>query len=126
MTAPEPTFTLIPYLYRDGDNYKSTGVLLADGAITETQVAAMRDVLDVDDRFIPAQLGLPHLGVGMIGFPDDSDHTWHELGVDEITTSTDARPSEVIEVGDITVFVDRFVAAGAQGWDDTKDIDDWD
>jgi hypothetical protein len=118
------TYTVIAYQYRDADNHKEQSHLIADGKITRQQAEAMQALLWQDDSFIPTQLGLGHLGTDLDGFPADGDHLWHEIDLDDIETGNGSPDVTGTPVGPITAFVNRFVAEGRKGWDDTATLDD--
>lgn len=108
--------TVVPYMYRDADNYKVHGEIHLLGEITDEQRAALRDALHEGEFFIPEQLWMRHLGRDMDWvFPTDSDHCFHELDPDEITSSEVLDPPLPDETVDS--WVNRFIKASTDGWD---------
>lgn len=112
------TYTVIPYLYRDADNNKQESALIADGKITRQQVEAMQALLWQDDSFLPCQLGLGHLGSTLDDFPSEQDHPWHEIDLDAVETGEGEAPVNGVHVGNVSAFVNEFVAQGRRGWTD--------
>lgn len=121
-------WTVIPVLYRDAANHKKAATVLADGAINGSQLDALGAALESDEMFVPAQVGLRHLGATMAGFPGTDDHGWHEIDMNEIVVEPDApnfesQWSPVIKVGPVADFVAKFVRAATMGWE-PKDPND--
>ena len=117
--------TAIPVMYRDGDNYKIHGCLVADGAITDSDREKLKASLHNGDLYLPLQLGLDYYGTDWSSYdPDDCDHPWHEMGVDEIEVAEDGKlrlPSQHVEhVGAVDTFVRRVAAASSVGWDSKR------
>jgi hypothetical protein len=122
--------TEIPYDYRDGDNYKVHGSFVLAGQLTPELrarlIASLHnwnwDGLEYG-QFIPQQLGYDHLGftTDWPSFPDGygTDHTWHELWL------RDVRGTSMSAFETVEEFVEKFEAAAAAGWDDSKSITDW-
>jgi hypothetical protein len=54
--------TIIPVMYRDGDNNKSSSAILCGGAITDELRTRLRNALAAGRRYVPTQLGLSHPG----------------------------------------------------------------
>lgn len=108
-------YSIIPVMYRDADNYKSHGSYYVEGEFTPEQKERLRETLEVDNTFLPGQIGGDHLGGNNYDYDDDSDHPWHELDVDEIHTS---EHPEGDSFGMPEEFVARFEKAAADGWDD--------
>lgn len=106
--------TIVHYQYRDGSNYKASGVASFAGAASEAQklrlVAALAD-LDGDRFFIPGQVGLLDLqdsfGVESCWDPDE-DHPWHSI--EEIVTGL----GEPSDPRDIETFIQ---ACEGAAWD---------
>ena len=114
--------TVIPVMYRDGDNYKIHGTIVAEGSITNAERESLREALDSGEYYLPLQLGLEYYGTDWSSYdPDDSDHPWHEMGVDEITVEDDgdlrAGTNHVEHVGPVSAFVRKVAAANSVGWD---------
>lgn len=120
--------TIIPVMYRDGDNYKSSSAIICRGPITDELKARLRNSLDAGRWYVPTQLDLSHPGVGQwSSFPSDADHGWVEMDVDGIVSS-ETQPyggynSEPDEGGDITQFVERFESAAEAGWSPSDPAD---
>lgn len=115
--------TVVPYMYRDANNFKAYGQVVLTGAITEAQLDALKASLEVDDTFIPEQIGMSHLGYSeetWTSFPhDDDDHPFHELFVAEITVTDEVAIPGARE-GTVDAFVKRFTDVGPDGWDAGK------
>lgn len=112
--------TALPYMYRDASNYKQHGTIWLTGLITDEQREALKASLEVGECFIPAQVGLQHLGEDSEwNFPAEDDHCFHELLVDEIEiTPNNPRPDIATET--VEEFVAKMTAIGADGWDAAK------
>lgn len=116
--------TRVPYMYRDGSNFKALGDVVLSGLMTPEQIEQVRECLDfsVDaDRgqFIPTQIGLPHLGTCWPeSFPCEDDHVWHELD----TTEIESFPRGLPDIPHCTVeeFIVRMQQA-SQNWNDGVD-----
>lgn len=84
------TKTIIPYMYRDADNYKQHGEIVLSGSITDEQKEQIRASLGGfgGDQFIPDQVGQPGLQEMFDdGWDEGADHPWHEIDVNDIYTS---------------------------------------
>ena len=113
--------TSINYHYADAGSWKHSTSVCIPGTVTHDQINEILDCLTKDGMFIPMQLGFPHAGVEMEGFPnDDDDHCWHTItGVDFVvcgdfdTTKITHRitPDELVAL---------FKKANKDGWDDAK------
>lgn len=116
MPATHHSVTAIPVMYRDGHNYKKSRTLLFAGAITPEQTELLRASLDEGVYFIPTQVGLRHLGHAMESFPNDADHSWHELllGDIEVTTVTELPD----DLPDLNEFLSTMRGAAKEGWDE--------
>jgi len=117
--------TAIPVMYRDGDNYKIHGCLVADGAITDSDREKLKASLHNGELYLPLQLGLDYYGTDWSSYdPDDCDHPWHEMGVDEIDVAEESKlrlPGRHVEhVGSVDAFVRRVAAASSVGWDSKR------
>lgn len=78
---PAPTCIFV-YLYRDASNYKGWGFLELRGEASETNEAAIREVLIDGMWFDPEKAGVPtvfHLAAGPSGFDPCLDHPLHEF-----------------------------------------------
>lgn len=110
------TFSIIPVMYRDADNYKSFGAYHVEGEFTSEQLERLRATLNGGDQFLPGQIGANnHLGGDSFEYDGEVDHPWHELDPAEIATSD--RP-EGESFGTPEEFVARFEKAAADGWDE--------
>ena len=113
----------IPYMYRDGDNYKSHGEIHLSAPLTAEQIARVRAALDGYLHFIPGPVSddLLHLGTELADFPDDaSDHCWHELDLDDITDHGEGGPSPIMTPDE---FVESMERASAEGWNELYYLD---
>lgn len=117
--------TIIPVQYRDAANYKTRARIVLDGAITGSQIEAVRAALDEGEYYVPGQLGMDHLGTGAwSSFPCEDDHGWHEMELDGIEVAPaecQARWAfgDVADTGAVVTveqFVSRIVEAAAAGW----------
>jgi hypothetical protein len=69
--------TKIDYIYRDASNYKAypEDDVIVSGELSESDsIPHTRE----DNRFIPADIGLPELQSQLEGYPSVDDHIWHE------------------------------------------------
>lgn len=101
------------YIYRCAGNYKSSGVAVFAGSITEDERNKMVRALDGENYFIARQIGVPsafpwELGEG--DYDDEVDHCWHEFC--EIGP-TDAPPTDRRTSSE---FIAEVVAIGRAGW----------
>lgn len=124
-------YSLIPTLYRDASNYKATGRLLVEGVISSSHRARLSAALDDGTGYCPDQLGLPHTGESMKGFPGEDDHGWNEMDPNRIE-AIDLDPEDPealakyvdrnggpmpIEIGtDAEEFVVLIESVAAAGW----------
>lgn len=108
--------TVFRYMYRDGANFKTFESITLDGAITTEQIlqidkALLRD--ECGDDFLPLQVGIqpscPSVNDGH--YDDVLDHPVHT--VTGIAIKPGTSPG-AIKAAD---FVSKFVAVGADGWD---------
>lgn len=125
-TAGEPgPFTVLPIEYADAENNRRPGAYIAHGAITEQQLDELQAALAAPFQgwFIPAQLGLGHLG----GQDPTLDGPWHVLILDAASTHADrpaasaaAGPVETEYVGAVDDFVHRVLGCATLGWDEAR------
>ena len=118
--------TVIPVMYRDSSNWKTHGRLVALGVITPGEIEKLRGALDRGEHYLPLQLGLDYYGTDWSGYdPDDLDHPWHEMLLDEITIAEEGDDrwfgtDHVEHVGPVSEFITRIVAASSAGWDENR------
>lgn len=117
--------TVIPVQYRDGANYKIRAAIVLDGAITGSQIEAVRASLFEGEFYVPGQLGMEHLGTGAWpSFPCEDDHGWHEMdlaGIEVVAADPgdEWRFGDVVDTGAVVAveqFVERVIEAAAAGW----------
>ncbi len=116
--------TVIPVMYRDASNYKAYGLISLDGIITDHQIGALRQCLGEGRYYVPRQLGLAHLAEETWpGSHYDDDHDWHEMFLDEITTSqTSLTPGvDTQNAGTVDEFLARLRGAARAGWHPDRD-----
>lgn len=73
-------FLVFDYLYRDADNYKSSGSIWLGGTLTDAERSELVVCLDGGEFFIAEQVGVPPLYSALFqydGGPNESDHEWH-------------------------------------------------
>lgn len=94
--------TLIPYMYRDHDNYKAHAEAIFAGAITDAERAALIDALEQTEfnvglDFKPNAVGLEdarEVDTRWTGeWDDEVDHSLNELLHEDITL-TDREPTD--------------------------------
>lgn len=118
-------YTLIPVSYRDASGWQQNATYVAEGAITNAELKALRGCVDGDGFFIPTQIGQEHLGFAMEQFPGEDDHIFHVMDVHDIEiVDTIPQHNRLVMVGPVDEFVHRMIAENASGWDDTVDVDD--
>lgn len=102
--------TLVPYLYRDANNYKVWNECVVSGRITDEQIHAIRDALMDGENFIPSMVGMPE---NKFDDTTEDDVDTFELLYNRIepTDRTDA----VITVDEL---VENFRAAKSHGWEE--------
>lgn len=91
-------FCLFEYMYRDGGNWKTVGLLLMEGNCEGVQVE-LKSLLEWADQFVAEQVGIPPLqekhfadcGEG----PSDLDHAFHEFIQLRPTTEEERRGMKV-------------------------------
>jgi hypothetical protein len=124
-SAAPALVTVIPVQYRDGSNYQAPGRIELAGAITPTQIAALRAALDEGTHYVPRQLGLSHLGASKwSSFPGDDDHSWHEMELEDVEVLRADSPARLSfagvvsdENGTVADFVRCVERVAAAGWD---------
>ena len=80
MNEPEIKYSTFGYLYRDGGNFKSWGMLLLSGDAGEADKKLLISCLESGLWFSAEKLGIPVLYEGLTKFgPSSLDHTWHEF-----------------------------------------------
>lgn len=74
-------FTLISYLYTDGDNFKQSEEIQLQGVLTDEHIKAIEVKLHDQTFFIPGDLGLgiEELQPRSDSFPDEADHVFHSF-----------------------------------------------
>lgn len=76
------SFSVFEYLYRDGANYKSWGVVLLTGVSSESDVTVLRECLESKEFFVAEQVGIPVLYEplwDLSGGLTEEDHAYHEF-----------------------------------------------
>lgn len=117
--------TSLTYMYRDGDNYKTSRTIEFQGALTSpgalNAFALAFDASDCDWSFIPGQMGLADLqdsfGNTESRWDPERDHPWHVV---TSITAVDAQIDSGDEMDDRSI--DVFAKALCkhvltQGWD---------
>ena len=78
------SYCVFEYLYRDAGNWKTYGLLLLLGKVTEEAAVVIAEALDCNSTFVAEQIGIPSLcdqhfkDCGSDG-PGDLDHAYHEF-----------------------------------------------
>lgn len=106
LDSREITYATFEYLYRDGGNFKSWGMLLLEGEATEEKKILLASCLDSGVWFSAEKLNIPVLYEGLMKFgPSTLDHGWHEFA--------DLRPATNTEIESNTCFgdLDNFIHA---------------
>ena len=84
-------YSTFEYLYRDGGNFKSWGMLLLSGDTTESDKTLLISCLDSGLWFSAEKFNIPVLYESLLKFGLSSlDHTWHEF--------SDLRPATQQEI----------------------------
>ena len=120
----QQVLTRVNYLYRDAANYKQFGSVLLDGTLSEEDREIVGACLDSDGTFIPEQIGWPHPGKQMTSWPDEDDHCWAELDVEdsgtfEVIDLPAARTGETV-LSTVDVWVNQMIETKSIGWDDAR------
>jgi hypothetical protein len=117
-------FTTLPYQYRDGANFKESSAIVLNGVLTASDIAAITATLESGEKFIPydLQLDIAELQDRLPSFPDEDDHVFHELLLEELDVS------DTVPEGTSTIDVDDFLKAFAavrsrRGWDIVNAVD---
>lgn len=109
--------TVVPYMYRDRDNYKAHHEIVLEGTITEEQKQAVDNSLSGGELFCPKRVNWPHAANQDAhwtwGLDPDEDHWWHELDIDDIY-SADLDKSDGQSVDE---WVAAMVREGHNGWE---------
>jgi len=80
MNNTKMKYSTFEYLYRDGGNFKSWGMLLLSGDADESNKKLLTSCLDSGLWFSAEKLGIPVLYEGLTKYGESSlDHTWHEF-----------------------------------------------
>jgi hypothetical protein len=107
--------TRFSYLYRDGDNYKNYGEIIASGSLCEAERRTLAASLMYGQNFMAHHVGFPEIflfaPVGAYD-PSEMDHTLHEFGE---TTDTFDLPTDDRTASEIVV---AFAQAATEGWDE--------
>jgi len=116
----------LPYMYRDGDNYKEWGTIGLTEKLTDEQAMLIVDTLDQGEYFIPDQVGVDAMAYSRGG--TDADHPWHEFvaltALDTQGVVYENYPGDY-NSGPFTPdeLVSAFQKAKAEGWKDISDAD---
>lgn len=114
-----PMFTVIPYLYCDGSNFKQHDYIHLAGELTSQDVNTIKSKLDAGEYFIPydLDLGITELQERMCSAMGSDDHPWHKLEIPAMSvTRTLPEGTETIDVSD---FVAAFNAiADNNAWNE--------
>jgi len=73
---------VMEYMYRDADNYKSSGMILLSGEITKEYISEFKSLLDCGEYFVAEQSGIPILYEQLWVYsngPTSADHAFHEI-----------------------------------------------
>jgi hypothetical protein len=111
------TLSRFTYRYRDANNFKIQGEFLLKGVLTLAQICEVKALLFEDEWFVPEQLGLPPLQVGLYHYsngPTDADHPLHEFV--ELSECEDACHENTDKLMDSLALLARFRAVGGE-WD---------
>jgi len=72
----------VPYMYRDGNNYKQHGYIVVDRPLTNEEIAAVKATLIGGEYFLPQLIDLPDLQEEFGTWDDEADHPWHEIDLE--------------------------------------------
>jgi hypothetical protein len=108
-------YTRVYYLYRDNSNYKQYASALLDGEISDEEEALIEASLEGGETFVPTQIGWPHPGTAMIGFPDMDDHGFCELDVAQMEQVAEPDAGEPV-YGTTDAWVKQMIEAKGLGW----------
>ncbi len=101
-------YSTFGYLYRDGGNFKSWGMLLLSGAADEADKRILISCLDSGLWFSAEKLGIPVLYEGLTKFgPSSLDHTWHEF--DDLRPATQSEIESNVCFGTLAAFLKSFL-----------------
>lgn len=108
----------LSYMYRDADNYKTSGdayIALANAGEQELrQLLWSMDINDATLSFIPGQLGLSDLQDGR--WDEDCDHPWHEVTSMAIRPLDESPALELLDMPQVATRAKQIVAV--LGWDE--------
>lgn len=82
--------TILPYLYRDADNYKQFNECVVPGIPTREQLDRIQASLDDGEYFVPEKVGLPVKRFEK--WDEQSDHPFCEVNLSEPLEATDREP----------------------------------
>ena len=112
--------TKIPYMYRDGANFKTFNTVVVQGAMSKEQVEELEKLLfktadgifNGMPFFFPGTFGWPELNPVEAEWDEDLDHDYHEILFDEIV-GTEEEPTEgyILSVEEMFKFLRDVVAA---------------
>lgn len=115
----DEVYTVIPYLYRDADNYKACGQIVLEGWLSTADLALIESTLQDGEFFIPADLAgcdIAELQSSLTSFPSIADHVYHELNLEE-REQVNTIAEEVTTIP-ACAFVEAFRrVANPDGWD---------
>ena len=99
------------YLYRDAGNWKTFGMLLLSGAVTDEATSTITKTLDWNNTFVAEQVGIPSLcpqhfkDCGSDG-PGDLDHAYHEF--DALRSATEEETQTLTVFGSVDDLARKF------------------
>jgi hypothetical protein len=106
-------YTVFEYLYRDGGNFKSYGMVLLQGTFSEEVHNTLTSCLIDGMWFVAKDVGLPDLFEGVTRWgPSDLDHPWHEMA--ELRPATESEINELDCHRTLVELVDAFQAVKIQ------------
>jgi hypothetical protein len=89
----QSAYTVFEYLYRDGGNFKSYGMVLLQGTFSKEIKNTITSCLIDGMWFVAKDVGLPELFEGVTKWgPSDLDHPWHEMA--ELRPATETEINE--------------------------------
>jgi hypothetical protein len=104
----------IPYMYRDGANYKSASSIYLDGILTIDQAKRIEAVLEGGDGFIPfdLELDIDELQCNLTSFPCEDDHVFHEIDLAGIVALPASQVPAGVRLVDPVKFCEAFHKIG--------------